>query len=174
MRGHLGDEQLMDLAEGGGEQAAREHALACGTCGSRVDEARAALALALRADTPEPSPLYWEAMRRGVGRRIEEATGRSPRWLWLAPLAAAAVAVFALSTGRPPEPGAEPSRLPAWSALPDPDEDPSLAVLEAIGEVYGVTLDDTAGVGALLAGLSDEESRALADSLRRGGLGGAS
>ena len=36
------------------------------------------------------------------------------------------------------------------------------------------TLDEGRGVGAFLAGLSDEEYRALADSLREAGQGGES
>ena len=128
---------------------------------------------------PEPSPLYWEAMRRSVERRIAEEPRRSPRWAWLAPLAATAavVTVVALTTGRTHAPAALPGpTLPAWSALPPAEDDASLEVLEGVAVADGDlgTDDEGRGVGAFLAGLSDEEYRALADSLREAGQGGES
>jgi hypothetical protein len=66
--------------------------------------------------------------------------------------------------------------LPAWSALPEAEDDPSLAVLEglAAGGDGLAELDEGAGVGPFLASLSDEDDRALAESLRAGGKGGES
>jgi hypothetical protein len=178
MTRHVSDESLPDLAEGGGSEADRAHAVACGPCAARVEEARAALALARRADVPEPSPLYWAAMRRNVGRRIAEEPRRAPRWAWLAPVAAAAaVAVVVLTTGRTHAPSVPPERtLAAWSALPPAEDDASLEVLEglAVADADLAELDEGRGVGAFLAGLSDEDNRALADSLRRAGQGGES
>jgi hypothetical protein len=178
MTRHVPDESLPDLAEGGGSDADRVHAAACGPCAARVEEAREVLALARRADVPEPSPLYWEAMRRNVGRRIGEEPHRAPRWAWLAPVAAAAVvAVVVLTTGRPRAPSAPPERtLAAWSALPPAEDDASLEVLEGLAVADGdlAELDEGRGVGAFLAGLSEEDDRALADSLRSAGQGGES
>jgi hypothetical protein len=177
MTRHVSDESLPDLAEGGGSDAERAHAPACGPCASRVEEARAALALARRADVPEPSPLYWEAMRRNVGRRISEESHRSPLWARLVPVAGAAtvvVVVVALTAGRTHEPAPSPEpTLAAWSALPPAEDDASLPVLEGLA-VDMPDLDEGRGLGAFLAGLSDEEGRALAESLRRAGQGGAS
>jgi len=179
MTRHVSDESLPDLAESGGSEADRAHVLACRPCAMRVEEARATLALARRAEVPEPSPLYWDAMRQSVGRRIAEEPRRAPRWGWLGPLAAAAaaVAVFALATGRTPAPSATPApALPAWSALPPAEEDPSLAVLEGLAATGGGLgeLDEGRAVGALLAELSDDDYRALADSLRGARQGGES
>lgn len=180
MTRHVSDESLPDLAEGGGSEADRGHAAACGACAARLEEARAALALARRAEVPEPSPLYWEAMRRNVGRRIGEEPRRAPRWAWIAPVAAAATAVVAvviLTTGRTHAPSVPPERtLAAWSALPPAEDDASLEVLEglAVADADLAELDEGRGVGAFLAGLSDEDDRALADSLRRAGQGGES
>jgi len=180
MSRHLSDESLLRLAQGGGASAERAHAGECGRCAERVEAARAGLALARRADVPEPSPLYWEAMRRSVERRIaQEPQPRSRGWAWLAPLAATAavLAVVVLTTGRTHAPARLPvPTLPAWSALPPAEEDVSLEVLEGLTVADGDlgTLDEGRGVGAFLAGLSDEESRALADSLREAGQGGES
>jgi hypothetical protein len=180
MTRHVPDESLPDLAEGAGSGVDRAHAAACASCAARVDEARAALALARRANVPEPSPHYWEVLRRNVGRRISEQRQRGPRWSWLAPVAAAAaatVAVVALTAGRthPPARTPEPT-LAAWSALPAAEDDASLDVLEglAVADAGVGDLDEGRGVGAFLADLTDEDNQALADSLRRARLGGES
>ena len=179
MTRHVSDESLADLAEGGGAEADRVHAAGCGRCAARVDEARAGLALARRADVPEPSPLYWEAMRRNVGRRIAEGPHGAQRWSWLVPVASAvvAVAVVVFTTGRTHAPTAPPPRtLPAWSALPAAADDVSFEVLEglAVADPELEKLDEGRGVTAFIADLSDEDYRALADSLRGAGQGGES
>ncbi len=179
MTRHVSDESLADLAEGEGAETDRAHAAGCGRCAARVEEARAGLALARRADVPEPSPLYWEAMRRNVGRRIAEEPRRARPWPWLVPVASAvvAVAMVVLTTGRTHAPTAPPPRtLPAWSALPPAADDASLEVLEglAVADPELDELDEGRGVTALIADLSDEDYRALADSLRRAGQGGES
>jgi hypothetical protein len=179
MRRHLSDESLLRLAQGGEADGERAHVLACARCATRVEEAREGLTLARRADVPEPSPLYWEAMRRRIEQRIAEEPRRSPAWAWLAPVlaTAAAVAVVALTTGRAHAPAALPSpTLPAWSALPPAEDDASLEVLEGVAIADGDlgTLDEGRDLSAFLVGLSDEESRALADSLREAGKGGES
>ena len=133
MNRHLSDESLLSLAQGGDADGDRAHLSACGRCAERVEEARAGLALARRADVPEPSPLYWEAMRRSVERRIAEEPRSSPRWVWLVPVlaTAAAVVVVVLTTGRTHAPASLPGpTLPAWSALPPAEDDASLEVLE--------------------------------------------
>jgi hypothetical protein len=179
MTRHIPDESLLDLVEGGGCEADRAHVLACRPCATRVEEARALLAVARRADVPEPSPLYWDAMRRSVGRRIAEEPRRAPRWAWLGPMAAAAaaVAVFALATGRTHAPSPSPAPvLAAWSALPAAEDDASLEVLEGLEVAEGGLGDiyEGRGVGPLLAGLSDDDYQALVDSLRGAGQGGES
>jgi hypothetical protein len=176
MTRHLSDEDVPDFAEGHGSPAGREHVAACPACAARVEEARAVLSLARRAEVPEPSPLYWEAMRRSVGRRIDADRRRS--WpAWLPALAAAAAVVLAavrLTVGRVPEPGPSEPALPSWSALPPAEDDVSLQVLEGFATADGSlgTIDEGRGVGAFLASLSDEDYRTLADSLR--GQGGES
>jgi hypothetical protein len=175
MRRHLADERVLDLAEGAGSTEERAHVEGCAACASRVEATRGGMALARRAEVPEPSPLYWEAMRQSVGRRIGEEPRRAARWPWLLPLLAAGALVAVLWSGPAPGPGPSPGPgLPAWTALPDADEDPSLTVLEAVLEASGDDIDEASPVRAQVAALTDEESRALVDALRGNRNGGES
>jgi hypothetical protein len=163
---HLSDDALVEALEGAVSDAARRHVSGCAACRSRIDAALEGLAMARGADVPEPSPLYWEAFRRQVGRRIA-ADPRSPsRWPLAAGLAAAAALVAAIAIGvwkAPFAPARPPAVLPAWSALPPAEEDVGFAILEGLE----TTSDDwavatCAGIAECVAGLSDEESLAVA------------
>jgi hypothetical protein len=183
MTGHVSDEALAELLEEAGSAADREHAASCPACGTRLSEARAELELARSADVPEPSPLYWEAFRRNVGRRIAEEPG--PRWRWglwvpLATVAAAAAFAVAVVVRTPGPTAAEraaglgPSPVvPAWSALPPAEEDVSLDVMEGLAVADGglTAWAEGRGLGAFVGGLTDEESAALAETLRKAGEG---
>ena len=181
MTRHPSEESRLAVAEGGGGEADRAHVAACPECASQVEAARAGLALARRAEVPEPSPLYWagdaprhRAQDRGGPRAgavvdLARAAARRPpprSWWWPSPAAARR------------RPLASPARplLPAWSALPPVEDDASLEVLEglAVADAGLEALDEEVGVGSLLADLSDEDSRALADSFRGAGQGGES
>jgi hypothetical protein len=170
MMRHPSDERLLDIALGGGGEE-DVHVRACPTCAERTREVRAGLDLALEADVPEPSALYWEALRKNVGRRIAEDPRRRLPWAWLVPLATAATALaVAVTVGHLPRPTERPPAavLPAWTALPPADEDPGLLVLEGVAESTGTDLtawEEGRGLGAFLAGLSDSESRAVVDGL---------
>lgn len=175
MKPHLTDEAVLDLALGELAPSERAHAAACEACGARVDESRSALELARRAEVPEPSPLYWQALRSGVSRRIAE-DGSEPRRIGVfVPLAAAAglLAIVLSLRSSPPSQQRQPaeSRLPAWSALPLEEEDGGLLVLEGLALASGEGGDWQAadGLSEYLASLSDDESRALAESLRQQG-----
>lgn len=168
MSRHVMDETLLDVLEGTADPESRRHAETCATCAERVAEARGGQLLALAADVPEPSPVYWEAFRRNVGRRIEsDAEGRSWRWAWL-PVAAAATVLFAVSVLRP---GFSPTPAPvlaAWSALPPAEQDSGLAVLAGLdmADVDLSAVDGERGVVESLADLSDEEVSAFQDALQ--------
>ena len=167
MARHVTDETLLDVLEGTADAESRRHAEACAACAERVEEARGGRELAREAEVPEPSPLYWEAFRRTVGRRIEsESAGRSWRWAWL-PVAATAAAVLLTVPALRPSFSPVPV-LPAWSALPPADQDAGLAVLEGldIADADLSAVDGERDVIESLADLSDEESRAFQDALR--------
>ncbi len=177
MTAHLSDDALVSLALGEGTAAERSHALSCEACARRVEEARGTLERVLQAEVPEPSPVYWEALRRGVSRRIAEDGHVARRSVIFVPLAAAAALLALLFAGQalprkgPGEPG-----LAAWSALPVVEEDEGLHVLEGLALASGELAEwnGADGLGAYLANLTDEESQALAETLRQRGHGGGS
>jgi hypothetical protein len=168
MARHLSDEALLDALEG--NTPARAHLDSCADCAGRLAEVADGLGLARGARVPEPSPLYWEAFRHQVGRRIEtEGAGRSWRWAWM-PLVAAAAAV-ALVVGLPllKAPSVPPAPvLPAWSALPPADQDDGLAVLEGVdlADADLPAVVDERGVAESLADLSVDEAHAVEAALR--------
>lgn len=175
MFGHLPEEALMDVVDGTAAPSARAHVEGCPSCRTRVAEAAAIWALVQEAVVPEPSPLYWEAFRRQVDRRIQ-GEGRRSHWLrLLVPLAAAAGLVLALPHGNGPAPVPSPSAsaslLPSWSALPPADDDPGLDVLKAVASSDSDLSSsyERGNIQELLSDLSDEESQALAERLKTEG-----
>jgi hypothetical protein len=167
MSAHLSDRTMVDVLEGGGSPAQWGHVASCAACRTRVEEARAGRELASKAEVPEPPGLYWEALRRNVSRRIAEEPPRRSRWSWLVPLVAgsAAVLVIALSLGGP-GPSEVDALLPAWSALPPVEEDDDLSVVWGLDDADLTDWDEGRGLGAFVAGLSDDESEALVAALR--------
>jgi anti-sigma factor RsiW len=175
MLSHVPEQRLLDVLEGRGA-ADRAHVDACPQCRTRLAEAQAGLALAVGAEVPEPSPLYWESLRRQVSRRVDEEGERQPafwRRISLGPALAAAAVLAGIVTflpmgGRQPSPLPE-RPLPAWSALPPAEEDEGLDVLRAVAPTVADASVPGAcgGVAECVIDLSDEESQVLADHLRR-------
>jgi hypothetical protein len=173
---HLRDDVLIDLLEGTASEQAREHAAACPTCRSRLEQSRSGLDAAREADVPEPSPLFWQGFRREVDSRIRSDAAPWRRLAvspWLAAAAVLVVALALLLPGRsePPAAGTVAAVLPAWSPLPPADEDPGLEVLAAV--LPSADLEPLAGCQGLgdcmadAAALSEDERAALAEALRR-------
>ena len=171
MWNHLSEQAMTDLLLGEGDARAREHAAACASCGGRLEQARAGLGLARGVDVPEPSPLYWDAMKRHLGQRIAAEHARPRFRLRPLPVAAAALAIAAAVI----LPGMrQPARvLPAWSALPPAELDASLVVLEGLETSWedAAELGVCASVDGCLVRLGEDESRALAETLRAELLG---
>jgi hypothetical protein len=174
---HVSDDALLDLALGEGTTSERAHAGSCEACARRVEETRSAIELAQGAEVPEPEPIYWQALRRGVRKRIAEDGRRTRRFAIFVPLAAAAAltAVLVARPGVVQQNRVEPG-LAAWSALPVENEDDGLRVLEGIALSSNdlAEWDRAEGLGAYLANLTDDESRVLAETLREQGQGGES
>jgi hypothetical protein len=169
MSQHVRDDELMDVAEGTAPAAVRRHVEACGACRERVAEAAAGWDLAAGADVPEPAPVYWDAFRKQVGRRVGSERGSRPV-AWLPALAAAAVIAIGVGWLKPALAPTRPvSTLPAWSAaLPAPGEEAGLAQLgldTATAEEWAMA--GCSGLADCLSGLSDEETVALTELLSR-------
>lgn len=171
MWGHVADERLIDVLDGSAGAAAGAHVESCARCRERLEAARSGLALAREADLiPEPSPLYWEAFRSQVDRRI---VGGARAWgVHLRPAlfaAAALVTLLALlPSSRLEREQARPEPQASWSALPPVAEDANLALLQELGaaeeEVAAVSVRH--GIAGALVELSDAERQQLAEALR--------
>jgi hypothetical protein len=163
---HLSEEKLLDLLDGAGEATSDGHLRSCEACRARLDEARAGLGLALGAEVPEPSSLYWETFHRQVGRRLVDSHRPWGRWLWPALGAVAAgLVMIALPHRAPDVPPPAPRVLAAWSPLPAAADDPGLEIVESVALHLGPEAE-CGGLDDCVADLSDEESGTLAALLR--------
>lgn len=170
---HVSDAALMDVVEGAAGERTERHVAQCARCRARVDEARTALGFAAAATVPEPIPAYWDVMRRRVAHTLVEApAARSRRPLWAAAAVAGAVVIAFLTVGpaEDPAPVQAPkvAALPAWSPLPEADEDPSLPILELVAPTVAAAMPSAvcSDVSECVVGLTDDESQELADALR--------
>lgn len=173
MCGHVSEEMLIDALDGAAEPL--RHARVCDDCGRRLEALREALGQAREAEVPEPSPLYWQAFRAQLGRRIgagSRAGWRFAFWPALAAAAAVLVAATGLVTGLHgplSETGVAAVSAPAWSALPPESEDDSVPVLEgALASLAEESMvAQCRNLTLCLAELTDEEQRSLAEAVRR-------
>lgn len=178
MAKHLTEETLWQLAQGETlEEAAREHLEACPACREHLRGTEEGLDLAREASfVPEPSPLYWQAFRRQVERRIAEEPVPVVASAWrrflrpgvLVPAGVAALVLLLPVLRQGSTPSVVEPTLPAWEALPAADEDGSLDVLRGLA-LEGSDLAAAAlcrDVADCLSALTDEESLTLADALR--------
>lgn len=168
MTAHLTGETLMDALDGTLTGGAAEHAASCRECAFLLAEARAGLALAEKALVPEPAPAFWTTMRAGVAREVDHVH-RARRALLFAPAAlAAAAAIAVVALPRPEAPLAPAVPMPAWSALPSAEEDPSLDMLESVAAGWSadLALNGCGDVVGCVAALSEEDARDLAEALR--------
>ncbi len=175
MWGHVSERALVDVLEGSADAASRAHVESCERCRERLSALRSGLALAREADVPEPSPLYWETFRSQVDVRLVRESSTAA-WSFRPALATAAalVALLALLPLSRTSVPARPATLPAWSALPPPAEDLSLALLSGLDAPEEDLLAGSArqGLSGLLADLSEAERvellKVLESELQRG------
>lgn len=167
---HVSEDVLIDIAEGRVDAEALAHVRGCASCARALADTREMLDVALDADVPEPAPMYWEAFRTQVRRRIEAERRRSPWALgWPALLAAAALLAVAVArpwTPRtPPSSAAATASLPAWSALPPAEDDPGLFVIEQLTRDMGDQAQDVAceSWAACVVDMSDDEVKVLGE-----------
>src|SRR4029453_7026562 len=96
---HLSPEEFVDAAEGTRPEASLPHLAECDRCRRELADLRRTRAVAVDADVPEPSPLFWENLSARIGERIDAASGGSWWQAWirprlLVPLSAAALLVL--------------------------------------------------------------------------------
>jgi hypothetical protein len=174
MRGHLRDDQWIDLAATGGTPDERRHLEGCGRCRETLADVSQGWDLAHEADVPEPSPLYWESFRRGVGQRISQERAPRARWGSLGFRWAVAATMFvtvslsllALKGQVGLERSAPSAALPAWSPVLSTEADPGLSVLAALdsGDLAHASCGD---VALCLADVSEEEGERISQGLEK-------
>jgi hypothetical protein len=172
MSGHIRDEVWVDLMEGTAGAEDRRHLEACAACRETLDGLRESWTAAQAARVPEPSPLYWETLRRNVGRTVAVESVRPGvrvvRWQWLA---AAAAVVMAVSVFTSPGPSVDPrptavAVIPAWSPLSATD-DPGIEVLTALqadGDLDAAACTD---VASCLVDLGAEDREEITQALQQ-------
>jgi predicted anti-sigma-YlaC factor YlaD len=118
MAGHLSAAELLDVVEGVADEHRYPHLATCSACRAQLDEARAALAVVDIVEVPEPSPLFWDHLSARVHEAVarEQSSGGVWRLRWIpwrlvAPVAAAAIVVVAMSV-LPQSPRTAPENPP--------------------------------------------------------------
>ncbi len=175
---HLSRERMLALIESPSESE-ETHLGRCDTCRREIQALRAVLREVTELETPEPSPLYWEAL----SERIRDAVARERRgavppvawgpWVsWAGGLGVAVVLALVL-VGPFPDLGA-PERLQAVPDEPgvaDADQEWQLllTIVDGGGEPIGDEwLDARPGVmEGLVADLTGEERATLIELLGR-------
>jgi hypothetical protein len=161
---HLTPDELIDAVEGTLDPALRTHLTRCAACGEEAARLHAILQEAKAIDIPEPSPLFWDHFSTRVRAAIEteQAPERSwlPDWLrWqvLAPVAALALLVAALSVSMPRAP--EPVPVPEIAAA-----DPAAAVEDLA--MMGV--EEWAVVSAIVGTVEFDQAREAGIAVKPG------
>jgi hypothetical protein len=96
---HLSPEEFVDAAEGTRPEASLPHLAECDRCRRELADLRRTMAVAVDADVPEPSPLFWDSLSARIGEHIDAQADRSWWQAWirprvLVPLSAAALLVL--------------------------------------------------------------------------------
>jgi predicted anti-sigma-YlaC factor YlaD len=157
---HLSPDQVVDVAEGRADGAAKAHAAGCPSCRATVESVLDAVRLAESDPQPEPSPLFWPHLAARIGEAVRRERVRVSFWRswgWrLAPLGAAAVLVIAVGVGARLFPGA-PGSAPA---VPKAAADAPQAALERTADIEVVDDPSWLLVSALSAQVSVEDAEA--------------
>jgi hypothetical protein len=175
---HLSPEEFVDAAEGTRLEASLPHLAECDRCRRELADLRRTMGVAVDADVPEPSPLFWEHLSTRVREAVaaESAPARSwlgtGRWSWsLAAAMGAVVVVIAVAlTVRTPPP--IPHAPAAIAEVPGGDvgsapaaDDPSFSLLGDLAG--GLDWDAAAEAGISTApGAVDTAVRDLNDGER--------
>ena len=182
---HLPPDLLIDIAEGTRPESSASHLAECGECRRQLAELREMMAVAVSAEMPEPSPLFWDHLSARVRTAVAEDVERPAPWARvlnarvlagsLGLIGAAAVLAMAVSmrTGNVPATTVTLTPPPVAAPADVATDDPSLTLLTdlADGLDWDAAVDDglTVPVGAadvVVADLSDAERVELRRLLR--------
>jgi hypothetical protein len=99
---HLSPEEFIDVAEGTRSEASLPHLAHCEACRGGLADLRQAMAAAVEAEVPEPSPLFWQNLSARIGERIDAEADGSWWFAWtrprvLIPLSACAVLALVIA-----------------------------------------------------------------------------
>jgi hypothetical protein len=188
---HLTRDELVDLLDGLLPPGRRAHLEGCATCRAQAGELHGAVARAVEAEVPEPSPLFWDHL----SGRIREAAAqpgaatwrdrvRWPHVGWTTGVASMALAVavsLGLPSGHPSAPAlsSAPTGIPAGSTVvegtgvaDDIEADEAWAVVRGVADQVGWDATQDAGISPRLDAaermaleLSAGEQAALAELL---------
>jgi hypothetical protein len=177
---HLTSDQLVDLAEGVGNEPSRPHLQSCEACRAKLEELRGILAAAADVDIPEPSPLFWDHFSARVHEAVEaeraNRTSRLSHWLswpgvplWAGSLAVVVLAVVIMTRGPVSETTPRGSIDVVAESSPDVPvlaDDASLSVVADL--VTGLDWDAAVEAGLTTdLGIADDVVTQLSDDERR-------
>jgi hypothetical protein len=77
---HLSPELLIDLAEGTRPESSAGHLAECGECRQQLADLREMMAVAVSAEMPEPSPLFWDHLSARVRTAVAEDVEHPASW----------------------------------------------------------------------------------------------
>jgi hypothetical protein len=126
---HLSPEEFVDAAEGTRPEASLPHLAECDRCRRELADLRRTMGVAVDADVPEPSPLFWENLSARIGERIDAESGGAWWQAWirprlLVPLSAAALLVLIVALAPQSRNARAPAPVvPAPTAAVEPSND---------------------------------------------------
>ncbi len=154
----LTPDEFVDLVDGTLAADREAHVATCAACAATAIDVREALAAAMSAEVPEPSPLFWPSVNARVQAAVAESAATGWRaWLRLdvlVPMAGLALVVLAIA-----------SAIDAVSPVGPSPADPEVAIAAEPAEVLSeMEIASDAATDDALAMVAD-----LASALPEGG-----
>jgi len=162
----LTPDEFVDLVDGTLDAERDAHLATCAACTATATDVREALAAAMSAEVPEPSPLFWSSVNARVQAAVAESAPTGWRaWLRLdvlVPIAGLALVVMAMASAidAVSPAGPFPDRGIVWIG----DGNPSFEIADGVIDEPAAGTTPPASTDDALAMMAD-----LASSLPEGG-----